>query len=155
MRMNPATTWGVRGGICPCAVQAINSHFLFMQPLRWRSIISSRGYQLGEDTDFPLGPNRHWCRVTLFLLCYQQQTCLHALIEPASASLCRSFKAFAPGKQDKNGSGFHGMQTGMHLTVSSVYNQPYSSIQARYTCSDWFIFYYFLFLLMDYFKRSC
>lgn len=75
-------------------------------PRRWRPVSSSRGHWLGEDTDFPLGPNRRWCQVTLFLLCYQQRTCLHALTEAAPASLCRSFKAFAPGKQDENGSGF-------------------------------------------------
>lgn len=106
-----------------------------MQPGRRRRIISSRGHRLSEDTDFPLGPSRHWCQVTLFLLCYQRQTSLRALTEPASASRGRPFKAFAPEKQDKNGSGFSGMQTGRHFAVTADQNRPYTCIQAAETRS--------------------
>lgn len=107
-----------------------------MQPSRRRRIISSRGHRLSEDTDFPLGPSRHWCQVTLFLLCYQRQTSLRALTEPASASRSRPFKAFAPEKQDKNGSGFSGMQTGRHFAVTADQNRPYTCLQAAETRSD-------------------
>lgn len=103
--MNPVTSWEPPGPICPCVV-ASAPVFCVCTPSQRRRGISSCGHRLGKDTDFPLGPRRRWRRVTLFLLCYQLQTCLLALTQPASALLCRLFKAFAPGKKGKNGSGF-------------------------------------------------
>lgn len=104
---------GRRAPVCSGARQAINSHFLLAlpPPRRRRHISSPRGHRPGEDTDFPLGPRRRWRRVTLFLLSYRRQTCLHAPTEPLRPRSVARLKLLHLENRTKMDRAFPSMQT--------------------------------------------
>lgn len=110
---------GQQAPVCSGALQAINSHFLLPLPplseahqfFSWAS--AGRGHRLSIRSKAALVSGD---LVPALLPAADMPSRTH---RAAPASLRHSFKAFAPGKQDKNGSGFS-----QYANISSVPNHP-------------------------------
>lgn len=131
-------------------------------PRRWRHIISSRGHRRGEDTDFPLGPSQRWCQVTLFLLCYQQKTCLTCTYRSCVCLTLSLVQSFCTRKRGQKWIwGLTVCKQGSPSLSVLLLNNFIPASRHPTPLSDWpmcylFLFYYGLFeeKYIKYFSRS-